>query len=140
VTICWEGEAPFFVEAEELSHILNTATDKSLVLLDEIGRGTSTYDGLAIATAAAEYLHDTLRAYTLFATHYFELTELADRLERAENYHVAAEEREGDLVFYHQVLLGPASKSYGIEVARLAGMPTSVVERAKDVLNSLQKV
>jgi DNA mismatch repair protein MutS len=133
------GRSTFFVEAEELSHILNTATNKSLVLLDEIGRGTSTYDGLAIATAAAEYLHDTLRAYTLFATHYFELTELADRLERAENYHVAAEERDGDLVFYHQVLLGPASKSYGIEVARLAGMPASVVARAKDVLASLQK-
>jgi len=133
------GRSTFFVEAEELSHILKTATNKSLVLLDEVGRGTSTYDGLAIATAAAEYLHDTLRAYTLFASHYFELTELADRLERAENYHVAAEERDGDLVFYHQVLLGPASKSYGIEVARLAGMPASVVARAKDVLASLQK-
>ncbi len=94
---------------------------------------------LGLGYPAAEYLHDTLRAYTLFATHYFELTKLADRLERAENYHVAAEERDGDLVFYHQVLPGPASKSYGIEVARLAGMPASVVARAKDVLASLQK-
>jgi DNA mismatch repair protein MutS len=133
------GRSTFFVEAEELSHILKTATNKSLVLLDEVGRGTSTYDGLAIATASAEYLHDSIRACTLFATHYFELTLLADRLGRAENYHVAAEERDGDLVFYHQVLPGPASKSYGIEVARLAGMPASVVARAKDVLDSLQK-
>jgi DNA mismatch repair protein MutS len=133
------GRSTFFVEAEELARILKTATSRSLVLLDEVGRGTSTYDGLAVATATTEFLHDTARAFTLFATHYFELTLVADRLTRAENRHVAAEERDGELVFYHQVLPGPASKSYGVEVARLAGMPASVVERAKDVLVSLER-
>ena len=133
------GRSTFFVEAEELAHILQTANARSLVLLDEVGRGTSTYDGLAIATAAAEHLHDRLRAFTLFATHYAELTELAEGLERAENRHVAAEEQGGELVFYHQVLPGPASRSYGIEVAKLAGMPGAVVDRAKEVLASLQK-
>jgi DNA mismatch repair protein MutS len=132
------GRSTFYVEAEELAHILDTANARCLVLLDEVGRGTSTYDGLAIATAATEYLHDHLRAFTLFATHYAELTELADRLERAENRHVAAEEQGGELTFYHQVLPGPASRSYGIEVAQLAGMPQQVVERAKEVLASLQ--
>ncbi len=134
------GRSTFFVEAEELAHILGTANDRCLVLLDEVGRGTSTYDGLAIATAATEYLHDHLRALTLFATHYAELTEVADTLPRAENRHVAAEEQGGELVFYHQVLPGPASRSYGIEVAQLAGMPPTVVERAKEVLGSLQGV
>lgn len=133
------GRSTFFVEAEELAHILGTANSRCLVLLDEVGRGTSTYDGLAIATAATEYLHDHLRAYTLFATHYAELTELADGLARAENRHVAAEEQGGELVFYHQVLPGPASRSYGIEVAQLAGMPQQVVSRAKEVLASLQR-
>ena len=133
------GRSTFFVEAEELAHILGTANARCLVLLDEVGRGTSTYDGLAIATAATEYLHDHLRAFTLFATHYAELTELADGLARAENRHVAAEEQGGELVFYHQVLPGPASRSYGIEVAQLAGMPHQVVNRAKEVLASLQR-
>ncbi len=132
------GRSTFFVEAEELAHILSTANARCLVLLDEVGRGTSTYDGLAIATAATEYLHDQLRAFTLFATHYAELTELADGLERAENRHVTAEEQGGELIFYHQVLPGPASRSYGIEVAQLAGMPQGVVNRAKEVLASLQ--
>ncbi|MCA9840126.1 MAG: DNA mismatch repair protein MutS [Trueperaceae bacterium] len=132
------GRSTFFVEAEELAYILQNANRRSLVLLDEVGRGTSTYDGLAVATAAAEYLHDELHAFTLFATHYAELTALAERLEHAENRHVAAEEQEGELVFYHQVLPGPASKSYGVEVAQLAGMPTKVVKRAKEVLASLQ--
>jgi len=133
------GRSTFFVEAEELAHILSTANARCLVLLDEVGRGTSTYDGLAIATAATEYLHDHLKAFTLFATHYAELTEVADRLGRAENQHVAAEEQGGGLVFYHQVLPGPASRSYGIEVAQLAGMPQSVVDRAKEVLGDLQQ-
>lgn len=132
------GRSTFFVEAEELAHILGTANARCLVLLDEVGRGTSTYDGLAIATAATEYLHDQLRAFTLFATHYAELTELADGLERAENRHVTAEEQGGELIFYHQVLPGPASRSYGIEVAQLAGMPQQVVNRAKEVLSDLQ--
>jgi len=133
------GRSTFFVEAEELAHILSTANARCLVLLDEVGRGTSTYDGLAIATAATEHLHDHLRAFTLFATHYAELTELADGLERAENRHVTAEEQGGELIFYHQVLPGPASRSYGIEVAQLAGMPQGVVNRAKEVLASLQR-
>lgn len=133
------GRSTFFVEAEELAHILTTADERSLVLLDEVGRGTSTYDGLAIATATTEYLHDRLHAYTLFATHYGELTRLADELARAANFHVAAEEQGDALVFYHQVVPGPASRSYGIEVAKLAGMPASVVERAKRVLETLEQ-
>lgn len=132
------GRSTFFVEAEELAHILNTADDRSLILLDEVGRGTSTYDGLAIATATTEYLHDSIHAYTLFATHYAELTILADDLRHAANFHVAAEEQGDALVFFHQVVPGPASRSYGIEVAKLAGMPSSVVERARAVLSELQ--
>lgn len=132
------GRSTFFVEAEELATILGTASTRSLVLLDEIGRGTSTYDGLAIATATAEHLHDQVGAFTLFATHYFELTQFVEALERAENWHVAAEEQAGDLVFYHQVLPGPASRSYGIDVARMAGMPPRVVDRARDVLSLLE--
>ncbi|MBO1437480.1 DNA mismatch repair protein MutS [Meiothermus sp. CFH 77666] len=132
------GRSTFMVEMEELATILHNATDRSLVLLDEIGRGTSTYDGLALAWAACEHLHDRVRAYTLFATHYFELTALPERLSAARNAHVAAREEAGGLVFYHQVLPGPASKSYGLEVARLAGLPAEVLARAKTVMSGLE--
>ncbi|WP_337870655.1 DNA mismatch repair protein MutS [Meiothermus sp.] len=132
------GRSTFMVEMDELAGILQGATPKSLVLLDEIGRGTSTYDGLALAWAACEYLHDQVRAYTLFATHYFELTALPLRMPAARNAHVAAKEEAGGLVFYHQVLPGPASQSYGLEVARLAGLPQAVLQRARSVLESLE--
>ncbi len=107
-----------------------------MVLLDEVGRGTSSADGLAIAWASLERLSE-IGAYTLFATHYFELTQLAERLPRAENFHVAAREEEGGLVFFHQVRPGPSSKSYGLEVARLAGVPPQVVARAEAILAGL---
>ncbi|HEU4740625.1 MAG TPA: DNA mismatch repair protein MutS [Meiothermus sp.] len=132
------GRSTFMVEMEELAQILQGATAKSLVLLDEIGRGTSTYDGLSLAWAASEYLHDSVKALTLFATHYFELTALPETLPAARNYHVAAREEAGGLVFYHQVLPGPASKSYGLEVARLAGLPPEVLGRAGQLLAGLE--
>ncbi|MDQ3398341.1 MAG: DNA mismatch repair protein MutS, partial [Deinococcota bacterium] len=132
------GRSTFMVEMEELARILQGATPRSLVLLDEVGRGTSTYDGLALAWAASEYLHDRVEAYTLFATHYFELTGLAAKLPAARNHHVAAKEEAGGLVFYHQVLPGPASKAYGLEVARLAGVPAGALERARALLSCLE--
>ncbi|MFN4232152.1 DNA mismatch repair protein MutS [Thermus sp.] len=128
------GRSTFMVEMEEVALILREATEKSLVLLDEVGRGTSSLDGVAIATAVAEALHER-RCYALFATHYFELTALP--LPRLKNLHVAAKEEEGGLVFYHQVLPGPTTKSYGVEVARMAGLPKEVVERAKALLQAL---
>jgi DNA mismatch repair protein MutS len=128
------GRSTFMVEMTETAAILNTATAKSLILLDEVGRGTSTYDGLAIAWAAIEYLHARTRAKTLFATHYFELTELAEQLPGVKNYHVAVKETPGGIVFLRQVLPGPADRSYGIEVAKLAGLPDEVIRRAREVL------
>jgi DNA mismatch repair protein MutS len=128
------GRSTFMVEMTETAAILHTATPRSLVLLDEIGRGTATYDGLAIAWAAVEYLHARTRAKTLFATHYFELTELADRLSGVKNYHVSVKETGGGIVFLRKVAPGAADRSYGIEVAKLAGLPNEVVERAREVL------
>ncbi|GAA6759774.1 DNA mismatch repair protein MutS [Thermus oshimai] len=128
------GRSTFMVEMEEVAQVLREATEKSLVLLDEVGRGTSSLDGVAIATAVAEALHER-RCYALFATHYFELTAL--NLPRLKNLHVAAKEEAGGLVFYHQVLPGPASKSYGVEVAQMAGLPREVVERARALLQGL---
>jgi len=132
------GRSTFMVEMDELATILQHATPRSLVLLDEIGRGTSTYDGLSLAWAAAEHLHDNVGAYTLFATHYFELTVIPERLAAARNAHVAAKEEAGGLVFYHQVLPGPASKSYGLQVARLAGIPREVLDRARVLMEGLE--
>jgi DNA mismatch repair protein MutS len=128
------GRSTFMVEMTETAAILNTATAKSLILLDEVGRGTATYDGLAIAWAAIEYLHARTRAKTLFATHYFELTELAEQLPGVKNYHVAVKETPGGIVFLRQVLPGAADRSYGIEVAKLAGLPDEVIRRAREVL------
>jgi DNA mismatch repair protein MutS len=128
------GRSTFMVEMTETAAILNTATSRSLVLLDEVGRGTSTYDGLAIAWAAVEYIHARTRAKTLFATHYFELTELAEQLSGVKNYHVSVKEAGGGVVFLRKVEAGAADRSYGIEVAKLAGLPSEVVERAREVL------
>jgi DNA mismatch repair protein MutS len=128
------GRSTFMVEMTETAAILNTATPQSLILLDEVGRGTSTYDGLAIAWAAVEYLHARTRAKTLFATHYFELTELGEQLSGVKNYHVAVKETGGGIVFLRKVEPGAADRSYGIEVAKLAGLPEEVVRRAREVL------
>lgn len=128
------GRSTFMVEMTETAAILNTATPRSLVLLDEVGRGTATYDGLAIAWAAVEYIHGRTRAKTLFATHYFELTELAELLSGVKNYHVSVKETGGGIVFLRKVEQGAADRSYGIEVAKLAGLPPEVIDRAREVL------
>jgi DNA mismatch repair protein MutS len=128
------GRSTFMVEMTETAAILNTARPRSLILLDEVGRGTSTYDGLAIAWAAIEYIHANTRAKTLFATHYHELTELADRLSGVKNFHVTVKESGGGIVFLRKVIEGAADKSYGIEVAKLAGLPVDVIHRAREVL------
>jgi DNA mismatch repair protein MutS len=135
------GRSTFMVEMTETAAILHNATPRSLVLLDEIGRGTSTFDGLSIAWAVAEHLHDSAEhaAKTLFATHYHELTELAERLPGAQNYRIRVAEREGEVIFLYRIERGRASKSYGIEVARLAGLPPGVVARARDVLHRLER-
>jgi DNA mismatch repair protein MutS len=127
------------VEMEELSNILHSATEDSLVVLDEVGRGTATFDGISIAWAATEYLHNEVRARTLFATHYHELTTMADHLERVANVHVAAEERDGEVTFLRTVQTGSTDRSYGIHVAELAGVPDPVVERSRDVLDRLRR-
>jgi DNA mismatch repair protein MutS len=128
------GRSTFMVEMTETAAILNTATPNSLILLDEVGRGTATYDGLAIAWAAIEYIHARTRAKTLFATHYHELTELADQLSGVKNYHVSVKENAGGIVFLRKVEPGAADRSYGIEVAKLAGLPPEVIGRAREVL------
>lgn len=135
------GRSTFMVEMTETAAILHNATPRSLILLDEIGRGTSTFDGLSIAWAVAEYLHNSPEhsAKTLFATHYHELTELAENLPGARNYQITAGEKDGEVVFFHKLQPGKASKSYGIAVARLAGLPQTVIERAKDVLAKLEQ-
>jgi DNA mismatch repair protein MutS len=128
------GRSTFMVEMTETAAILHTATPRSLILLDEVGRGTATYDGLAIAWAAIEFLHARTRAKTLFATHYFELTELAEQLSGVKNYHVSVKETGTGIVFLRKVEAGAADRSYGIEVAKLAGLPDEVVRRARQVL------
>ena len=128
------GRSTFMVEMTETAAILHTATPRSLILLDEVGRGTATYDGLAIAWAAVEYIHSRTRGKTLFATHYFELTELAESLSGVKNYHVAVKETGGGIVFLRKVEPGAADRSYGIEVAKLAGLPHEVIVRAREVL------
>jgi DNA mismatch repair protein MutS len=128
------GRSTFMIEMTETAAILHTATARSLILLDEVGRGTATYDGLAIAWAAVEYIHARTRAKTLFATHYFELTELAEQLSGVKNYHVTVKETGGGIAFLRKVAPGPANRSYGIEVAKLAGLPHEVIVRAREVL------
>ncbi|HEV2113646.1 MAG TPA: DNA mismatch repair protein MutS, partial [Terriglobales bacterium] len=128
------GRSTFMVEITETAAILNTATARSLILLDEIGRGTSTYDGLAIAWAVIEYLHSSTQAKTLFATHYHELTELAALLPGVKNFQVTVKDSPSGIVFLRKVEPGPASRSYGIEVAKLAGLPPALIERAREIL------
>jgi DNA mismatch repair protein MutS len=136
------AQSTFMLEMTEAAAIVHSATDQSLVLMDEIGRGTSTFDGLALAGAIATQLHEKNRAFTLFATHYFDLTEFPKRHDRALNVHVSAVETSrgagGDIVFLHDIQPGPASRSYGVQVARLAGMPASLVRQAKNTLESLE--
>ena len=132
------AQSTFMLEMTEGAEILNNATPQSLVLMDEIGRGTSTFDGLALASGIATYLHDKTQAYSLFATHYFELTEFAANHRAAVNVHVSAAESGNDVVFLHEIQAGPASKSYGIQVARLAGMPAAVLNHAKHALAALE--
>ncbi|BFM20185.1 DNA mismatch repair protein MutS [Gilvimarinus japonicus] len=132
------GRSTFMVEMTETANILHNATDRSLVLMDEIGRGTSTFDGLALAWACARHLAENVRAFTLFATHYFELTELPESLPHIANVHLNATEHKDNIVFLHKVQEGPASKSYGIQVAKLAGIPTAVLQRAAEQLTLLE--
>jgi DNA mismatch repair protein MutS len=129
------GQSTFMVEMSETSAILHTATQRSLVLLDEIGRGTSTYDGVSIAWSVSEHLHDKVRCKTVFATHYHELTQLPDELVAARNYSVEVREVEGRVLFLHRLIPGGADRSYGIEVGRLAGLPEEVLERARALLS-----
>ena len=135
------GQSTFMVEMQETSHILSGATSRSLVVLDEIGRGTATFDGLSIAWAVAEYIATNPRARpkTLFATHYHELTDLADALPGVVNFHVAAREWKDDIIFLHKILAGRSDRSYGIQVARLAGLPASIIARARDILAALER-
>ncbi|MEI6806995.1 MAG: DNA mismatch repair protein MutS, partial [Myxococcaceae bacterium] len=128
------GRSTFMVEMSETAHILNHATPHSLVLLDEIGRGTSTFDGLSIAWSVAEYLHNQIRARTLFATHYHELTKLTETLAHMHNVQVAVQENGGEINFLYTLLPGAAERSYGIQVAKLAGLPRQVLDRANEVL------
>jgi len=135
------GQSTFMVEMMETARILNQATSRSLVVLDEIGRGTSTFDGLSIAWAVAEYLHDhsSFKPKTLFATHYHELTELVLTKERVKNYNMAVKEWGGEIIFLRKIVEGGTNRSYGIQVARLAGLPQKVIDRAKEILSNLEK-
>jgi DNA mismatch repair protein MutS len=126
------------VEMTEAANILNNATARSLVILDEIGRGTSTYDGVSLAWAITEYLHSHIGCRALFATHYHELARLADQLDGLRNYNVLVREGPEDIVFLHKIAPGSADKSYGIHVARLAGVPCEVLRRAEEVLGTLE--
>ncbi|MCE5294812.1 MAG: DNA mismatch repair protein MutS, partial [Chlamydiales bacterium] len=134
------GQSTFMVEMAETASILHQATDRSLVILDEIGRGTSTYDGISIAWAVAEYLlKSAQKPKTLFATHYYELTELAKKIDGAVNFTVAITETSDGVLFLRKIIPGVADKSYGIHVARLAGMPQAVIERAEELLLKLEQ-
>jgi DNA mismatch repair protein MutS len=134
------GESTFMVEMNETAGILNNATRQSLIILDEIGRGTSTYDGMSIAWAVAEHIHNRIGAKTLFATHYHELTDLSKELEHARNMNVAVREWNNQVVFLFKVVEGSADHSYGIHVAKLAGLPGEVIHRARSVLSDLETV
>jgi DNA mismatch repair protein MutS len=133
------GQSTFMVEMSETANILNNATPRSLIILDEIGRGTSTFDGLSLAWSIVEHLHNRVGAKTLFATHYHELTELAGRLPRLRNFNVAVREWNDQIVFLRKIVEGGTDKSYGIQVARLAGVPKEVLERAKEILRNLEE-
>lgn len=133
------GRSTFMVEMVETAAILNQADDRALVILDEIGRGTATYDGLSIAWSTLEYLHDQNKCRALFATHYHEMTQLADKMDGVSNATVAVREHDGDVIFLHEVRKGAADRSYGVQVAKLAGLPPMVIARAQSVLEALEK-
>jgi DNA mismatch repair protein MutS len=135
------GQSTFMVEMEETANILNNATEKSLVIMDEIGRGTSTFDGLSIAWAVAEYLHDLNNqgVKTLFATHYHELTELSRTKSRIKNFNIAVKEWNDEIIFLRKLVQGGTNRSYGIQVARLAGIPNAVIDRAKRILYKIEQ-
>ena len=126
------------VEMMEANHAIRKATPQSLILFDELGRGTATYDGMALAQSIIEYIHDRTGAKTLFATHYHELTALSETLSRLENVHVATLERDGQVTFLHKIEPGPADKSYGIHVAKIAGLPEELLKRADAILTKLE--
>jgi DNA mismatch repair protein MutS len=136
-----QGQSTFMVEMEETANILNNATENSLIILDEIGRGTSTFDGLSIAWAVAEYLHDLKNTgvKTLFATHYHELTDLVLTKQRVKNYNIAVKEWNEEIIFLRKLVEGGTNRSYGIQVARLAGIPQKVIKRAKVILNCVEE-
>jgi DNA mismatch repair protein MutS len=135
------GQSTFMVEMTEVAEMLKNATSRSLLVLDEIGRGTSTYDGMSIARAVLEYCADKKRlgAKTLFATHYHELTGVEHEIEGVKNYHIAAKKRKDDIIFLRKIVPGGADQSYGIEVAKLAGVPGRVIDRARDILSELEE-
>jgi DNA mismatch repair protein MutS len=135
-----QGQSTFMVEMEETANIINNATSDSLVIMDEIGRGTSTYDGLSLAWAVAEYLHDLggMGVKTLFATHYHELIDLAGIKKKVKNYNIAVKEWNEEIIFLHQLVPGGTNRSYGIQVARLAGIPDKVIRRARNVLANVE--
>ncbi len=132
------NQSTFMVEMVEVANILNNATQNSLIILDEVGRGTSTFDGLSIAWAVMEYVSKNIRAKTLFSTHYHELTDLEGRVDGVKNYRVTVKEFNGSVVFLHKIARGGANKSFGIEVAALAGVPEDVCVRAKDIVKMLE--
>ena len=133
------GQSTFMLEMTEVASILNNATEKSFIVLDEIGRGTSTYDGISIATAITEYIHNNIGAKTIFATHYHELTELEKELERAINFRVEVKENGKNVVFLREIVKGGADKSYGIEVAKLAGLPKEILVESRKILKRLEQ-
>jgi DNA mismatch repair protein MutS len=136
----FSGQSTFMVEMTETANIINNATDRSLIILDEIGRGTSTFDGMSIAASVAEHIHERIKAKTLFATHYHEMTQLAARHHGMVNLNVAVLEKGDQITFLHKIVNGPADRSYGIQVAKLAGLPKNVIDRAKEVYNTLEMV
>ncbi|MBW2994807.1 DNA mismatch repair protein MutS, partial [Candidatus Woesearchaeota archaeon] len=128
----------FMVEMNETANILNNATEKSLVILDEIGRGTSTYDGISIAWAVAEFIYEKIGARTLFATHFHQLNKLADKYEKVRNYNIAVKETKDSIIFLRKIIEGGTDKSYGVQVAKLAGLPKEVIEKSKKIMNQLE--
>jgi DNA mismatch repair protein MutS len=135
------GESTFMVEMHETANILNNATNRSLIILDEVGRGTATFDGLSLAWAIIEYIHDhpTRSGITIFATHYHEVTDLSKTRPRVANYNVAVKEWNDQIIFLRKVVAGSADKSYGIQVAKLAGIPRSITDRAREILSTLER-
>jgi len=136
----YAGQSTFMVEMTETANIINNATPKSLIILDEIGRGTSTFDGMSIAAAVAEFIHTKINAYTLFATHYHEITQLADKHPGMKNLNTLVKKEGDKVIFLHRIVEGAADQSYGIEVAKLAGLPDEIVSRAKEIYGTLEMV